>query len=131
MTGRHAEGLDGESVIPVPPLSSALKRNSRMNTATKPPAPGKNIAIPTATAPRSAAQAAIQNPAEEFDSPIDLADTDTLTKAQKERALEGWEADERALQRASDEGMTGGAPARLSEVKQAQNALDERADKAS
>ena len=72
---------------------------------------------------------AVHNPQKAFDSPMDVAETPALPREAKEKAVQTWEADEKALQRASDEGMTGGVPPRLQEVKKAQRKLKSRSGK--
>jgi hypothetical protein len=65
----------------------------------------------------------VTNPAKSFDQPMDVAKTPILSEAEKQKALEEWETDEKALQRASEEGMAGGTPPRLDEVKQARRSI--------
>ncbi len=55
---------------------------------------------------------------------MDVVDAPALSDADKQKALETWETEERALQRASEEGMTGGTPPRLADVKHAKRELD-------
>jgi hypothetical protein len=54
-----------------------------------------------------------------FKRPMEVVDADDISVAEKLALLEGWEADERALQRAEDEGMGGGERAHLYRVKSA------------
>lgn len=68
-------------------------------------------------------QEALVNPSKEFDNPEDVVESRELSRDEKKKALEQWEIDARLMQVASEEGMTGGAPNRLSEVKQAQKDL--------
>lgn len=76
--------------------------------------------------PRSRAEAARTSPTTEFDAPRDVLKSDDLTEKEKVEVLDQWEADAKALQRATDEGMSGGNRPRLDEVMAAQNELDTR-----
>jgi len=53
------------------------------------------------------------SPARTFKSPMNVVEANDINPAEKVAILEGWEADERALLRAEDEGM-GGRRARTS-----------------
>ena len=64
------------------------------------------------------------SPATMFSSPEDVVESDRLTKREKVQVLEQWEADAKALQTATDEGMSGGKPSCLDEVKGAQTNLE-------
>lgn len=79
------------------------------------------------TAPHSVAEAARESPEAVFDAPEDVVKADDLTKEEKVEVLDQWESDAKAMQTATDEGMTGGKPPRLDEVKAAQTELDEDA----
>jgi hypothetical protein len=57
--------------------------------------------------------------AEKFKRPMDVVEADHIGVADKLAILEAWEADERALQRAEDEGMGGGEHAHLQKVQTA------------
>src|SRR5215472_1473439 len=59
------------------------------------------------------------NPASTFKSPMDVVETDDIDLAAKLAILKAWEADERALLRAEDEGMGGGEHAHLHKVQAA------------
>ncbi len=83
----------------------------------------KGKTIDTA-APNSLAEAARVSPAAVFAAPEDVVESDVLTKREKVEVLDQWEADAKALQTATDEGMSGGMPPRLDEVKAAQTDLD-------
>ncbi len=61
------------------------------------------------------------SPARTFKSPMDVVEANDIDPTQKLAILKGWEADERALLRAEDEGMGGGEHAHLHKV---QAALD-------
>jgi hypothetical protein len=76
-------------------------------------------AAPKSKQPDEKSQEAVTNPASVFEHPLDIVDTPTLSEADKRKALDEWETDERALQRATEEGMAGGTPPRLAEVKHA------------
>ena len=73
--------------------------------------------------PKTLAEAARVSPTHVFASPADVVRSDELTKKEKLRILEQWEADAIALQTATDEGMSGGKRPRLDEVKAAQTEL--------
>ena len=66
---------------------------------------------------------ALVNPSKEFDKPKDVVESKDLSRDEKKKALEQWEIDARLMQVASEEGMTGGEPNRLGEVKKAQKDL--------
>jgi hypothetical protein len=59
------------------------------------------------------------NPARTFKSPTDVVERRDLDPAAKLAILTAWEADERALLRAEDEGMGGGEHAHLHKVQAA------------
>jgi hypothetical protein len=59
------------------------------------------------------------NPARIFKSPMDVVETNDIRPSEKLAILQAWEADERALLRAGDEGMCGGENAHLKMVKAA------------
>ena len=63
------------------------------------------------------------NPARIFKSPMDVVETTDIRPAEKLAILQAWEADERALLRAEDEGMSGGEHAHLQKVQAALNHL--------
>ena len=54
-----------------------------------------------------------------FKRPMDVVKAHDIGVAEKLAILEAWEADERALQRAEDEGMGGGEHAHLQKVQTA------------
>ncbi|MBX3503436.1 MAG: hypothetical protein KF889_28660 [Alphaproteobacteria bacterium] len=66
---------------------------------------------------------ALVNPSQEFDKPKDVVESRELSRDEKRKALEQWEIDARLMQVASEEGMTGGEPNRLDDVKKAQKDL--------
>jgi hypothetical protein len=57
--------------------------------------------------------------------PIDVVEAIGIPAREKFVILKAWEADERALQRAEDEGMGGGEHAHLQRVQEALNQLQE------
>ena len=59
------------------------------------------------------------NPARTFKSPMDVVETNDIERVDKLAILKAWEADERALLRAEDEGMGGGEHAHLHKVQAA------------
>ena len=59
------------------------------------------------------------NPTGRFKRPIDVVEAAGIPIETKFSILEAWEADERALQRAEDEGMGGGEHAHLQRVQEA------------
>ena len=65
------------------------------------------------------------NPASEFKRPMNVVVASGIAAAEKLAILRAWEADERALQRAEDEGMGGGEHAHLHRVQEALARLDE------
>jgi hypothetical protein len=63
------------------------------------------------------------SPEEHYDQPLDVVIDPTLSLDDKTTALDNWELNERMVQVASDEGMTGGTPNRLDEVGEAKSKL--------
>jgi hypothetical protein len=59
------------------------------------------------------------NPASVFRRPMDVVEAAGIPAGEKFSILKAWEADERALQRAEDEGMVGGEHAHLNRVREA------------
>src|SRR5262245_54325474 len=59
------------------------------------------------------------SPARTFKSPMDVVEARHIELAEKLVILKAWEADERALLRAEDEGMGGGEHAHLHKVQAA------------
>jgi hypothetical protein len=59
------------------------------------------------------------DPNRAFKRPMDVVEAEDIGVAEKLAILEAWEADERALQRAEDEGMGGGEHAHLQKVQTA------------
>jgi hypothetical protein len=62
-----------------------------------------------------------------FKRPMDVVEADDIEFAEKVAILKAWEADERALQRAEDEGMGGGEHAHLQKVQIAMTHLRDAA----
>jgi hypothetical protein len=65
----------------------------------------------------------VEDPVGNFASPADVVKDETLTTKQKHDALTEWEQDAVRLSVATEEGMSGGEPSRLDEVKDAQSEL--------
>jgi hypothetical protein len=65
------------------------------------------------------------NPASEFKRPMNVVAASGIAASEKLAILRAWEADERALQRAEDEGMGGGEHAHLHRVQEALARLEE------
>ena len=65
------------------------------------------------------ASKAIDNSVGKFKRPMDVVEAAGIPPSQKLSILKAWEADERALQRAEDEGMIGGEHAHLQRVQEA------------
>jgi hypothetical protein len=65
------------------------------------------------------------NPAGRFKRPMDVVEAAGVPTEVKFSILKAWEADERALQRAEDEGMGGGEHAHLQRVLEALGRLKE------
>ena len=71
---------------------------------------------------------ALLAPAQVFELPMEVVNTESLTVKQKLKVLKRWEADAHDLQVASDESMTGGEHSRFDEVRKAIHALCDRED---
>lgn len=65
----------------------------------------------------------VEDPVGNFASPLDVVKDDALSVEQKKLALTKWEHDAVRLSVATEEGMSGGEPSRLDEVKDAQSEL--------
>jgi hypothetical protein len=65
----------------------------------------------------------LANPGAHFETPLSVADTGDLSKPQKKKVLDAWEEDARRLAVATEEGMAGGEPSRLTEVAEAKAKL--------
>ena len=65
------------------------------------------------------------NTTERFRRPMDVVEATGISIAEKLSILRAWEVDERALQRAEDEGMGGGEHAHLQRVQEALGRLRE------
>ena len=68
---------------------------------------------------RADVETRIASPEDHFKTPFDVAKDPQLSDRQKAKALDNWELNERLIQVAADEGMTGGTPNKLTEVGQA------------
>jgi len=71
---------------------------------------------------------ALISPSAVFDSPSEIVATAELSQSQKIDLLQRWALDSHALQRASDENMSGGESPVLDEVNQAISKLDPKGD---
>ena len=71
-----------------------------------------------------------ESPARHYDRPAEVLKDRSLTKDEKGKALETWQVDAEALQRAESEGMGGGEPSRMTDVTDAKKALDDKPKKA-
>jgi hypothetical protein len=69
---------------------------------------------------------ALLTPAQIFELPMEVVNTDSLTTTQKLKVLKRWEADASDLQVASSESMTGGELSRFDDVRKAIHALCDR-----
>jgi len=67
---------------------------------------------------------ALTSPTAVFDAPTEVVDAPGLSTAQKIEILRRWELDARALQRATEENMTGGERPPLDEVNAALSIVD-------
>lgn len=66
----------------------------------------------------------IKNPENHYQSPVEVAKDETLTKEEKKTALDTWEQDARQLLVASNEGMPEGPDHRLGEVFRAKEKIN-------
>jgi hypothetical protein len=73
---------------------------------------------------RAEVEQALISPASVFDSPDEVVDTPALTKIMKIELLKRWELDARALQRATEENMSGGEASPIDAVNAALSKLD-------
>jgi hypothetical protein len=69
------------------------------------------------------------SPAGIFKFPMDVVEATYIGMTEKVAILEAWEADERALLRAEDEGMSGGEHAHLQKVQEALDRLKTLGDR--
>ena len=81
------------------------------------------------TIPEQKPGEAAKSPAGEFSSPNAVVEHEDLSAQTKRKILEEWEQDARQIAVASEEGMTGGKPIQLHEVKAAQAKLGTPAKK--
>lgn len=73
---------------------------------------------------REKLEKALLTPSSVFEAPLDVAHHPQLSVIDKIKILKQWELDSRALQRASEESMTGGEQSRLDEVNNALAIVD-------
>ncbi len=64
-----------------------------------------------------------ESPVRHFEQPQDVVNDDDLTDKSKKKALDNWEVDAQALQRAEDEGMGGGEKSKLIDVVDAKESI--------
>ena len=64
-----------------------------------------------------------ESPARHFEKPRQVVQDPNLSPSEKAKALDSWEEDAQALQRAEDEGMGGGEPTKLIDVVEAKKAI--------
>ena len=67
---------------------------------------------------------AVKNPGAVYNSPFDVLADNTLNEAQRLSILQSWEQDQRELEVAQEEGMTGGEKSFLDEILAAMDKLD-------
>ena len=79
--------------------------------------------------PKSDVKDMVGKPSTHFDTPAEVVETDDLTRTQKAKALDNWEEDSRRLAVATEEGMTGGEPSRVTEVADAKADLGVKSSK--
>ena len=71
---------------------------------------------------------ALLTPAQIFEYPMLVVETDSLTTDQKLNVLKRWENDARDLEVATEESMSGGEKSRLGEVRRAIHKLCDQQD---
>ena len=71
----------------------------------------------------SQVRAFIANPSAHFDAPSEVLAHPDLSDKQKKGILDAWEEDARRLSVATEEGMTGGEPSRITEISEAKAEL--------
>jgi hypothetical protein len=90
----------------------------------------KVMKIDTPKLSKADIERAMITPSAVFDTPAEIVEAEGLTRPQKIEVLTRWELDARALQRATDENMTGGGRPPLEEVNEALLKLDPEGKKA-
>lgn len=65
----------------------------------------------------------IDSPSRHYENPQEVVHDPALTNNQKNKALDTWQVDSEALQRAEDEGMAGGESTKLIDVLAAKRAV--------
>jgi hypothetical protein len=83
-----------------------------------------NMKTESVTLTKQELSEAIVSPVSVFDFPLEVVACPGLSRDQKIEILKRWELDARALQRATDENMSGGEPPMLEEVNRAMMLLD-------
>jgi hypothetical protein len=76
-----------------------------------------NLANTTATPSK------VDSPIRHFEKPREVPLDPTLSQSEMKKALDTWEIDAQALQRAEDEGMGGGEPTELIETHEAKKTI--------
>lgn len=71
-----------------------------------------------------------ESPARHYDQPAEVVKDRSLTTDEKAKALETWQVDAEALERAEGEGMGGGEPSKLTDVAAAKKELGKKVKKA-
>ena len=79
--------------------------------------------------PKSDVKDMVRKPSTHFDSPAEVVETRALSRNEKAKALDNWEEDSRRLAVATEEGMTGGEPSRVTEVADAKADLGVKSSK--
>ena len=65
----------------------------------------------------------VESPSRHYEKPHQVVHDAALSTTQKEKALDTWQRDAEALQRAEDEGMAGGESTKLIDVVAAKQAV--------
>jgi hypothetical protein len=118
LLGTGSPPVDERDAMPGMTLSAPVHQINRKEDLMKQGAKS-NRAEP----PETLEEAALVSPTTVFDTPEDVVESDDLTKHEKVRILDQWEADATALQTATDEGMSGGKLSRLDDVNEAKTKL--------
>jgi hypothetical protein len=112
--------------------SHLIKRSSRRYTISE-----RSIKMPVSShtaktrdeASKSKLQDVLENPSAHFGSPQEVAASEAFNDEQKAEILAKWEEDARRLALATEEGMGGGEPSRLTDVAAAQADLGIESDR--
>ena len=70
----------------------------------------------------------VESPSRHYDKPQEVVRDPSLSPAQKEKTLDTWRQESEDLQRAEDEGMSGGESTKLIDVVAAKRAVKKMAD---